>query len=500
MGKRFLSVWFSHLHTDWFSRKEPGLREKPFVLSLPSHGKLVISATNKKADLSGIYRGMSVADARAIFPGLQVKDDVEGLSEKLLEKIAIWCIRFSPFVSVDLPDGLIVDATGCAHLWGGELAYVEEIMRRLEDRGYLLHAAMADTAPVAWALSRYGGQKILISEGRLPESFLGLPPEALRLEQSTIEKLHKLGLKSIRQFIGMPANVLRRRYGDHILERINKASGMMEEILIPVRAPEPYEERLPCLEPIISIAGAEIALQKTLEVLTAKLAAEQKGIRSAIFSAHAADGKVHAIDIGTTRPSLNIAHLFSLFSLKMETIRVDAGIELFTLTARWVEEYMVPQEKLWEGSAGLGDTRLAELIDNIENRNGRSVVKRFLPAEHHLPERSVRPAASLTEEAGTIWKSVPMRPLHLLDPPEKIDVTAPIPDYPPMMFRYKGKLHKIARADGPERIEQEWWVATGRHRDYYAVEDEEGQRYWLFRSGHYDAHKTYQWFIHGFFV
>ena len=84
--------------------------------------------------------------------------------------------------------------------------------------------------------------------------------------------------------------------------------------------------------------------------------------------------------------------------------------------------------------------------------------------------------------------------------PEPIEVTAPIPDYPPMLFRYKGKLHKIIKADGPERIEQEWWLQEGQHRDYYCVEDEEGCRYWLFRSGHYDAEKTYQWFIHGFFA
>lgn len=500
MGKRFVAVWFSHLRTDWFSRKEPWLKEKPFVLRRLYHGKMVISAINAMAAQLGIYKEMVLADARAVFPGLEVRDDEDGLSERLLGHMAEWCIRFSPFIVTDVPEGLIIDASGCTHLWGGEMPYVSDIKRRLELRGYSLQIAIADTAIIACALSRYSGEKISIATDKLPETFLNLPPEALRLEEKTVEALHKLGLTRIRHFIGMPRSSLRRRYGEHIIDRINKAIGIKEEIFEPIFPPEPFEDRLPCLEPIITITGAEIALRTLLESLILKLTLVQKGIRRAEFKAYAADGKEHIVDIGTNRPTLNAVHLLSLFALKMETVKVEAGIELFSLTAKIVEDYKPPQEKLWEGSAGLADIKLAELIDHIETRQGQQVVRRFLPAEHHLPEKSVKRASALMEEPETAWNIMPMRPLHLLAPPEIIEVTAPIPDYPPMMFRYKGKIHKITRADGPERIEQEWWVATGRHRDYYAVEDEEGKRYWLFRSGHYDSDKTYKWFIHGFFV
>jgi len=96
------------------------------------------------------------------------------------------------------------------------------------------------------------------------------------------------------------------------------------------------------------------------------------------------------------------------------------------------------------------------------------------------------------------WNTDRPRPVQLLSIPEPIQVTAPIPDYPPMNFRYKQKLHTVKKADGPERIEAEWWLQEGQHRDYYVVEDEEGQRYWLFRSGHYE--EGHEWFIHGFFA
>ena len=99
----------------------------------------------------------------------------------------------------------------------------------------------------------------------------------------------------------------------------------------------------------------------------------------------------------------------------------------------------------------------------------------------------------------TTWRVNARRPLQLVPSPEPIEVTAPIPDYPPMLFRYKGKLHKVLKADGPERIEQEWWLQQGQHRDYYCVEDEEGKRYWIFRLGHYDD-KSFQWFLHGYYA
>jgi len=140
------------------------------------------------------------------------------------------------------------------------------------------------------------------------------------------------------------------------------------------------------------------------------------------------------------------------------------------------------------------------LIDRLAGKIGADAIHRYLPAEHYWPERSFKKSSSLIEQPTTQWKLDAPRPLRLLEAPESIEVTAPIPDYPPMLFRHKGKLHKIVKADGPERIEQEWWIEEGQHRDYYSVEDEEGCRYWLFRSGHYDAEKKPQWFVHGFFA
>ena len=261
-----------------------------------------------------------------------------------------------------------------------------------------------------------------------------------------------------------------------------------------------YQERFPCLEPIVGITGIEMALQHLLEALCNRLQKEELGIRQAMLSCYRVDGKIIETAIATNRPSRNASHLYKLFEMKLGAIEPAPGIELFVLTAKKVEAHAPSQEKLWERKAGVHDEQVAELLDRLDGKFGAGHIHRYLPDEHYWPERSFRPATTITEQAGTKWRNDRPRPLQLLNKPEKIMVTAPIPDYPPMLFRYKGQLHKIIHADGPERIEQEWWLQDGAHRDYYRVEDEAGCRYWLFRSGHYDAEKSHQWFIHGFFA
>jgi protein ImuB len=499
MQKRFVSIWFPHLAADWHTRKQPHLRNTAFVLKTTSQNRLVVAAANPLAQTQGVYVGMPLADAKAIFPQLLILDDKPGLTDQLLHRIAEWCIRFTPVASPDLPGGILLEATGCAHLWGGEDAYVADITKRLTAIGYTVHIAMADTIGAAWALARYGKNSLVVTGGQQMQALLPLPPSALRLENEITDRLAKLGLRRIEDFLSMPRSALRRRFGLGMIQRLKQAIGEEQEIITPIYPVEPYQERLPCIEPIVTLTGIEIAVQRLLETLCIRLRKEGKGLRSAYFRGYRVDGGTQGIEIGTAKASHNEAHLFYLFALKLSTIEPGGGIELFILEATKVEDYGATQERLWEGMHGLDNQQLAELMDRIAGKVGSGAIKRYLPAEHHLPERSFKQASSLDEQPATGWNTDRPRPLSLLMPPERIEVTAPIPDYPPMNFRYKGKLHKIIKADGPERIEQEWWIQEGEHRDYYAVEDEEGQRYWLFRLGQYVADKSHGWFIHGFF-
>lgn len=500
MQKRFVTIWFRHLKTDWFTRRQPSLKDKAFALAEPDHGRMVITAVNPLAQSKGVFPGMVAADARAIIHGLKVIDDQPGIAEKLLNNLSVWCIRYTPVVATDLPEGLILDATGCAHLWGGENAYIQDITSRLRSFGYHVQAAISDTIGCSWAMSRYCKGNTIIRSGDHLNELLIMPPASLRFDPANVERLHKLGLKQVKDFIGMPRQSLRRRFGDEFLKKLDQSLGYEEEFIVPVEPVEPFQERLPCLEPIITLTGIEIGLQNLLGTMCKKLAGEQKGIRSAVMKGFMSDGKIESIDISTSLPSNNPQHLFKLFELKFPTFNPEAGVEVFLLEAKKVQDIIPVQEKLWNTSQTITNKDLSELLDRLTVKYGEGHIQRFVPDEHYWPERSFKKSEGLDEAVCAEWIVNRPRPLQLLEHPEPVDVTAPIPDYPPMNFRYKGILHKVINADGPERIEPEWWLSEGQHRDYYYVEDEEGKRYWLFRLGHYDADKNYGWFLHGYFA
>ncbi|WP_207425180.1 DNA polymerase Y family protein [Pedobacter sp. SYSU D00535] len=500
MQKRFVSIWFRHLLTDWFSLRQPELAQLPLVFVRPERGRKIITAVNVSAAAEGISKGMVLADAKAMVPEIQVFDEKPGREAKLLEALGEWCIRYTPVVAVDLPDGLILDVSGCAHLWGGEKSYLKEIINRLGSKGYHVRVAIADTIGAAWAVARFGKVSPLVESGKQTEALLPLPPAALRLEQDVLQRLHKLGFYQISSFIGIPRSALRRRFGEHLLLRLNQALGQEAEYISPLQVVEPYQERLPCLEPIRTATGIEIAVQTLLETLCKRLHQEGKGLRTAVLKCYRVDGQIQQVAIGTNEPSHHIPHLFKLFQLKIADIEPALGIELFVMEAPKVEDVSVAQEALWASNTTVNELEVTELLDRLAARIGPDTIHKYLPDEHYWPERSLKTASSITAKPAIEWRSDRPRPMLLLARPGRIEVTAPVPDYPPMSFRYKGQLHYIKKADGPERIEREWWLEAGVHRDYYQVEDEEGRRYWLFRSGHYSSDAPAEWFIHGFFA
>lgn len=499
MERRYISIWFRHLITDRWVIRHPEHRDTAFVMASPEAGRMVIKASSADAEKQGIFTGMVLADARAVLPALTVFEDRSDLAEKLLQGLAAWALRYSPVVAVDSAgSGLILDVTGCAHLWGSERAYLKDMTSRLKGSGYNVRAAAADTIGCAWAICRYGKITPIIEVQGQKQALCALPPQALRLEDPTVERMSKLGFYQIGSFIDMPRSVLRRRFGQPLLNRLDQALGTMQENIVPIVPAEPYQERLPCLEPIRTAPSIQTALHILLEALCARLVGEGKGLRKAVLKGYRMDATLQAIEIGTSSASCNLEHLFKLFQLKISTLRPDLGFELFILEAPVTEELDSVQKTLWTVS-GTGDlTEIAELLDRLTGRGGMDIVHRYLPQEHYWPERSIKTASSLAEKPQTAWRTDRPRPVSLLPRPELIQVAAPVPDYPPMLFRYKGIVHHIKKADGPERIEQEWWIQEGLHRDYYCVEDQDGARFWIFRAGHYGEHNP-DWFIHGFF-
>ena len=499
MKKRYLFLWFPYLVADHMANKQQSLKEEPFALVAKEHNKQVIVTMSYAAKKSGLYAGMSLADSRILVPDLQAFPYTAQRQQELLKSMGEWLIRYTPHVALDSPDGIVLEVSGCTHLWESETLYLQEIKDRLKRAGYHVAMTIADTIAAGWAITHYGKNQV-VKEGEQMQAILALPPAALRLEESLLQRLNKLGFYTIDSFIRIAPSTLRRRFGEALNVRIGQISGHRREPFLALLEPQPYQERLQCLSPIQTATGIEIAIQNLLDTLCLRLQKEDLGIRNAQLKCYRLDGKLQQISIGTNQPSIHIPHLFKLFELKIKQIEPDLGIELFIMEAITVETLSKQQEALWSAEEKANLTEVGELLDRIGIKAGKNAIRRYLPQERHWPENSVKAVNDLQQLPEMEWPTHKPRPTSLLNHPALIKVSAPIPDYPPMTFIYQGKMHRIVKADGPERIEQEWWLQQGQHRDYYLVEDEAGNRYWLFRSGHYDAQKTYQWFVHGFFA
>ena len=450
------------------------------------------------AQEKGVYTEMVLADCKAFVPELQAYDYDPEQQRKIISAIAEWCIRYTPFVSIDSGDGLILDVSGCAHLFGGEENYLTTIIQRMKTFGYDVRSAMADTIGTALAVCRFGKSGSIILSGEEEKALSLLPPAALRLENAISERLDKFGLKTIGSFISMPSSALKRRFGPTLLTRLAQALGKELEFTNPVKAIVPYQERLQSMEPICTAVGISIAIKTLLHEMCLRLNRESKGLRKCELQCYRVDGNIQRIGIGTNSPSRNEEHLFKLFENNISKIRPNLGIELFVLEAPVVEDLLNTQDALWTISKG-NFSVIAELLDKFSGKIGTEHIYRYLPDEHYWPERSIKKTSSLTEKPTTNWREDLPRPLHLLSQPEPIEVSVPIPDYPPLLFKHKGILHTVKKADGPERIEEEWWIGSNLYRDYYCIEDEQGARYWLFRSGDYNTGNA-KWYLHGFFA
>lgn len=452
---------------------------------------------------------MGLADAQALVPELSVEEaDFVG-DAAALTKLAQWCDRFSPWVSPCGADGIFLDVIGCAHLFGDEAGLAHQAVERLARQGIEARAAIADTPGAAWALSRFGGSRfgsgaaITVPRGAARQALAALPVAALRLDPAVVALLVRLGLQRIGELYAIPRAALAARCGEGVALRLDQALGDgAAEPLSPL-PPKPLRwARRAFAEPIATREAIAAALRELLLHLTRLLGEEGLGARQLTLALYRVDGRIERAAIGTAFPSRDTRHLWRLLEEKLSSIDPGLGIEDMVLTATSAEKLAAAQLGL-DGETG-DSTDLAALIDRLANRLGPRALARPVLRESHIPERAVRFVPPLSSDhPAARWNPMKPRPIRLLPRPEPIEATAPIPDDPPLLFRWRQRAHRVRCADGPERIAAEWWRASGtvdeEPRDYYRVEDEDGQRFWLYRAGLYRPQSAPRWFLHGFF-
>ncbi len=472
---------------------------------------------------------MAVADARAVCPGLRLADADPPADAKALAALAGWCERYSPWVAVDGADGICIDISGAAHLFGGEAALVADLLARLARFGIDGRATAADSPAAAWGWARYGpisdtSSDAVLAPGAARAGFAGLPVAALRLSVEVVAELDRLGLGRVGDLYEVPRAPLAARLGSTIGRRLDQMLGAAAEPISPARPVPPFRVRLAWPEPIGHLDAVAAATGRLLERLEAMLEGDRRGARRLELALYRIDGTVARIAVGTARASREARHLMRLFAEKLDGVDLGFGVEAMVLAAVAVDPVAAHQLDLGAGGGGgagggpRGDDGAAfdRLVDRLANRLGPANVARLAAVDSHIPERAVTlvPVADPpgAPESRLDWTATQPRPLRLLPCPEPIEAVAPVPDDPPVWFRWRKVAHRVARADGPERIAPEWWRAEGRGarvRDYYRLEDTDGRRFWVYRDGLFgapaeatsdEAPVAPRWYVHGLFA
>lgn len=453
----------------------------------------------------GLFVGQKATDAAALVPELTVADADPAADAAALTALADWCARFSPAVALDPPDGLFLDISGVAHLWGGEAAMTRDIIARLGRGGIPARAAVAGGPGAAWALARFAEPGAILAPGGEAARLAALPAAALRLAPAEAAQIARLGLSTIGALGALPRDQITRRFGPGVVLRFDQALGAAREALTYRRPPNPWFTRLAFAEPISAPQDMARVTADIAARLCARLEAEGQGGRRFELCFHRLDGVAQSLTIGLALPGREARAIARLFTPKLDTVDPGFGIEVVTLAAEGVQALGARQERLDEDRDVLTEEGVAPLVDRLTNRLGEAAVWRAEPFPSHDSERAVtrKPPLSLTLGAG--WDPERPRPMRLLRRPEPIEATALVPDDPPVSFRWRGVPHRVRRAEGPERLAEEWWrrpfedAEPGRARDYYRVEDEAGSRFWLFRDGLYQAGAQPKWWLHGLF-
>ncbi len=548
--RRILSIWFPRLGAERLIRRQPLLADQPVAVVEEQQNMQLITSLNGVAQAAGLQIGQPVRDAHAMCPGLMTYPRSGPAELRFLEALQRWAGKFSPWVAPEDGDALVVDLTGCAHLFGGEARLMQVVEEDCTDLGLSVALGLADTRGGAWALARFAGRAAgsdrsgdaIDQEARATRSRAGkrrhwtkggaapavqtqaadvtrisppgqtygalspLPIAALRLEPEVTTQLARLGLRRVGDLLGQPRASLARRFGRGLVLRMDQAMGSAPEPVSPARAPDHFAVRMTLPDPIGLAEDVMAAIDRLLPRLCKTLEDKGKGARRVRLEAYRSDHAVEAVEVGLARPSFDPHRIRPLLEMKIEAIDAGFGIDMMRLVAVQVEPvhdvqavgHMQAGEAVRKRLAGAN--ALDDLMGRLGARVGLDTIRRYHAADSHIPEKSHKIlAAAWSEPHEGPWpKPTNPRPMLMWHPEP---VHAPATPRLPETFRWRGRDLQRLRAIGPERIAPEWWLDDPNWRsgtrDYWVTDTEDGQRLWLFYA--HGGTMSPGWFCQGSF-
>ena len=529
--RHIVYIWFPYLAASRIHRRASATAAVPLVIVQQRRGIDVVVAMCARAAAQGLAVGMRLADARALCPRVATYDADPAADRADLHHLALWARRYCP-LTAPTDDGIWLDIAGAEHLFGGTRRLLADCVTRLRKSGMRPVIAAAPTCGAAWAFAHYGTAaqrfmaapkhasdpaltvKYLASRARLRRHLAPLPLLALRLEPAVAARMHATGLRAIGDVMGLARAPLAARFGTAFLHRLDQALGDCAETFSPVSPPPPLHVYRQFAEPVAAPEDVHRMIMHLAADIAELLQRAGLAARRLRLGWQLVDGVVSAKDIHLSRPSRDLALFHRLLAGMAQSINPEFGIE-----NGWMQAFdcspLAPLDKGLPHIATVADdadgAAYAGLVDRLVARLGYGAVVRLAPRQTWQPEAAQRfelPDPERRFGAAAAWLATPAaptaapRPIRLLAHPQLVEVTALLPDHPPVRFIWRRQVHKIIHATGPERIGPVWWQAPAgsRTRDYFRLRDDCGAGFWMYREGLPERGERPAWYLHGFFA
>lgn len=474
-GKRTLCIWTPRLPVNRFGRSGSPVENCLFAVTRQEKNAIRLICVNPLAQAAGLAPDMTLATARALAPSLISVAEDPLRDAAFLRTLQRWCGKFTPWSAIAGEDTLILNITGCAHLFGGEAALAQIIVEELIHMGVEARLGVADTKGASIAAAQFGSGEITIIEtGKTRAQLTGFPIDALSAGRQTLFDLKRLGIKHIGDLYPLKSADLARRFGFTFVRAYEKLMGVVADPVTPAKATPTFATRLSFPDPIGLQDDVREALRRLGAQLCKRLCDHAYGLSAARLSFYRADKSEAHLDIGLARPTQEAALFLRQFDPKLDKLDAGAGIDMMRLSALKVEPFTPAQRGFADAEK---QSELDALIATLGNRLGFDRILRWRSVASHLPRRSFRMVEAVRRAETGDWRASLARPLILLDEP----IVAIAPGRPPKQFEWRRKLYTAGRICGPERIGPEWWRASGGDtlRDYWRVDSLEGPRFWL---------------------
>lgn len=466
----WLAIHFPALPLEIFSRG--GAAPEPLAVIEKQGNRSRVKACNEAADERGIRPGMPGSAALALVTDLIVRGRDLAAEQESLAGLAAWAGSFTPAVSLQPPDGLLIEIGSCLRLHRGLDNLLVRMRSGLKEMGYSASIACAPTPHAAWLLTLAGQELAIRDAAKLEKVIGGLPVRLLDQSPDTLASLEMLGAHTLGDCLRLPRAGMARRFGQGLLDEVDRALGRLPEAREFFVPPPSFLRRLELPALVHEAESLQFASHRLLLEFAGYLNLRQAGVQEFELVCCHEDVADTVLKVGFAQPTRALERMLLPLRETLGRTRLCAPVHTIVLHASRIQTMELSNLDLFQDSTEAGDGKL--LLERLRIRLGKEAVFSIAPAADHRPELAWRPC-----EAGEASKSSGklQRPLWLLPKPMPC------------------RKDRLELESGPERIESGWWDGMDVTRDYYVAQGRNGSRLWVFRD-----HSSGGWFVHGLFA